>query len=49
MRKECIDKGKGKVILLVHGLFGALSNWKTVINELSKNYRVIVPKLPITE
>ena len=49
MRKECIDKGKGKVILLVHGLFGALSNWNTVINELSKNYRVIVPKLPITE
>ena len=49
MRKECIDKGKGKVILLVHGLFGALSNWKTVINELSKNYRVIVPRLPITE
>ena len=49
MRKECIDKGNGKVILLVHGLFGALSNWKTVINELSKNYRVIVPKLPITK
>ena len=49
MKTECIDKGKGKVILLVHGLFGALSNWKTVINELSKNYRVIVPRLPITE
>ena len=49
MKPECIDKGKGKVILLIHGLFGALSNWKTVINELSKNYRVIVPKLPIIE
>ena len=49
MKTECIDKGKGKVILLVHGLFGALSNWKTVINKLSKNYRVIVPRLPITE
>ena len=49
MKTECIDKGKGKVILLVHGLFGALSNWKTVITELSKNYRVIVPRLPITE
>ena len=49
MKTECIDKGKGKVILLVHGLFGALSNWKAVINELSKNYRVIVPRLPITE
>ena len=49
MNTKCIDKGKGKVILLIHGLFGALSNWKTVINELSKNYRVIVPKLPIIE
>jgi len=49
MKTECIDKGTGKVILLVHGLFGALSNWKTVINELSKSFRVIVPKLPITE
>ena len=49
MNTKCIDKGKGKVILLIHGLFGSLSNWKTVINELSKNYRVIVPKLPIIE
>ena len=49
MKPKCIDKGKGKVILLIHGLFGSLSNWKTVINELSKNYRVIVPKLPIIE
>ena len=49
MNTNCIDKGKGKVILLIHGLFGSLSNWKTVINELSKNYRVIVPKLPIIE
>ncbi len=49
MKTKCIDKGKGKVILLIHGLFGSLSNWKTVINELSKNYRVIVPKLPIIE
>tara|TARA_B100001245_G_C22884369_1_gene425425 strand:+ start:1311 stop:2060 length:750 start_codon:yes stop_codon:yes gene_type:complete len=44
-----IDIGKGKNLLLIHGLFGALSNWKEVINKLSLNYRVIVPKLPITD
>ena len=44
-----LDKGKGKCILLIHGLFGALSNWEKVIKILSKNYRVIVPKLPITK
>ena len=30
-------------------MFGALSNWKTVVNEFSKNNRVIIPKIPLTE
>ena len=30
-----IDEGKGEVLLLLHGLFGALSNWEKVILELS--------------
>jgi len=47
--KNYIEKGKGNPIILLHGLFGALSNWKTVINEFSKNHRVIIPKIPLTE
>ena len=47
--KNYIEKGKGNPIILLHGLLGALSNWKTVINEFSKNHRVIIPKIPLTE
>tara|TARA_B100001057_G_scaffold382754_2_gene388866 strand:- start:9891 stop:10628 length:738 start_codon:yes stop_codon:yes gene_type:complete len=47
--KNYIEKGKGNPIILLHGLFGALSNWKTVVNEFSKNHRVIIPMIPLTE
>jgi len=42
-----IDVGEGEVLLLLHGLMGALSNWEKVIEEFSPNYRVIIPMLPI--
>jgi pimeloyl-ACP methyl ester carboxylesterase len=44
-----IEQGKGEVLLLLHGLMGALSNWEHVIKEFSKEYRVIIPMLPIYE
>ena len=47
--KSYIDKGKGEVIILLHGLFGALSNWKSVVDFFSKKYRVIIPKIPLTD
>jgi len=42
-----LEEGEGPVLLLLHGLFGALSNFKDVIDHFSKSYRVIVPMLPI--
>ena len=43
-----IDKGSGKVIILLHGLMGAVSNFEDTINRLPKHgYRVILPMLPI--
>jgi len=42
-----IDEGEGEVLLLLHGLMGGLSNWEVVIEEFSKNYRVILPMLPV--
>ncbi len=44
-----IDEGEGEVLLLLHGLFGALSNWKDVLHHFSKNYRVVIPIMPIFE
>ena len=43
-----IEKGEGQVIILLHGLMGGLSNFKDVIDFFSsKNYKVIIPELPI--
>ena len=44
-----IDEGSGHVLLLLHGLFGALSNWKSVVHHFRENYRVVIPLLPIYE
>jgi len=37
------------VLLLLHGLFGALSNFRQLIDGFSSNYNVVVPMLPIYE
>lgn len=42
-----IDEGSGETIILLHGLFGALSNWDGVVRKFSKKFRVIIPMLPI--
>ena len=45
-----IDKGSGTVIILLHGLMGSLSNFKSCIEELpKKGFRIIMPMLPIYE
>lgn len=46
---QYIDEGEGEVLLLLHGLFGALSNWEHVIKTFSGNYRVVIPMMPIYE
>ncbi|MCC8408904.1 alpha/beta hydrolase [Mucilaginibacter sp. UR6-1] len=42
-----IEEGEGEVLLMLHGLMGALSNWEDVIEEFKSQYRVIIPVLPI--
>lgn len=42
-----IDEGQGPNLLILHGLFGALSNFDGVINGFKDNYRVIIPVMPI--
>lgn len=46
-RFQFIDEGKGETLLLLHGLFGALSNWDGIIDHFSDRYRVVIPLLPI--
>jgi 2-hydroxy-6-oxonona-2,4-dienedioate hydrolase len=42
-----IEEGKGEPLVLLHGLFGALSNFKDIIDYFSPRYRVVVPMLPL--
>ena len=44
---EYVDEGQGPVLLLLHGLFGALSNWHEVVREFATSHRVIIPLLPV--
>lgn len=42
-----IEEGNGPSLVLLHGLFGALSNWDIVINEFKDKFRIYIPMLPI--
>jgi pimeloyl-ACP methyl ester carboxylesterase len=44
-----VEEGQGQPLLLLHGLFGALSNWEGVVNRFSQNFKVLIPMLPIYE
>src|SRR6187549_2107267 len=43
------NPGQEKTLLLLHGLFGALSNFASIIDHFSGKINVVVPMLPIFE
>lgn len=42
-----IEEGEGEPLLLLHGLFGALSNFRDLIEHFRPKYKVVVPMLPL--
>ena len=44
-----IEEGEGETIILLHGLFGALSNFEHLINYFKNTHKVVVPMLPMFE
>ncbi|MCU0334372.1 MAG: alpha/beta fold hydrolase [Chitinophagaceae bacterium] len=42
-----IDEGSGEPLVLLHGLFGALSNFRDLVEHFRKSHRVVVPMLPL--
>jgi pimeloyl-ACP methyl ester carboxylesterase len=42
-----IEEGEGEVLMLLHGLFGGLSNFSDLIEHFRSRYRVVVPMLPL--
>ena len=44
-----IEEGEGETLMLLHGLFGALSNFRDLIEYFRKTHKVVVPLLPLLE
>ena len=44
-----VEEGEGEPLILLHGLFGALSNYEHLISHFRQTHKVIVPMLPMFE
>lgn len=42
-----LESGEGEPLILLHGLFGALSNFQDLFNFFKTKYKVIIPVLPL--
>jgi len=42
-----VEEGKGEPLILLHGLFGALSNFEKLIDYFKLTHKVVVPILPL--
>src|SRR6478672_3114666 len=44
-----IEEGQGEPLMLLHGLFGALSNFRHLIEYFKQTHQVVVPMLPLLD
>lgn len=44
-----VEEGEGEPLVLLHGLFGALSNFSDLVEHFKSTHRVIIPILPLTD
>ncbi len=44
-----VEEGQGEPLLLLHGLFGALSNFKDLVEYFRHHNKVVIPVLPLFE
>jgi len=42
-----VEEGAGEPLVLLHGLFGALSNFKDLVDHFKQTHLVIIPLLPL--
>jgi pimeloyl-ACP methyl ester carboxylesterase len=42
-----LEVGEGETLMLLHGLFGALSNFSGLIEKFRHTHKVVVPILPL--
>ncbi|MGN6569389.1 MAG: alpha/beta fold hydrolase [Flavipsychrobacter sp.] len=42
-----VEEGEGEPLVLLHGLFGALSNFRDLVDYFKNSYKVVIPILPL--
>lgn len=42
-----VEEGEGEPLVLLHGLFGALSNFKDLVDHFKLTHKVLIPMLPL--
>lgn len=42
-----VEEGEGEPLILLHGLFGALSNFRDLVDYFRNSYKVVIPILPL--
>src|SRR3954470_18591315 len=42
-----VEEGEGETLVLLHGLFGALSNFQDLIEHFKATHKVVIPLLPL--
>jgi len=42
-----VEEGEGEPLVLLHGLFGALSNFKDLVEHFKRTHKVVIPMLPL--
>ncbi|MBA3828291.1 MAG: alpha/beta fold hydrolase [Taibaiella sp.] len=42
-----VEEGAGEPLVLLHGLFGALSNFKELVEHFKQTHKVVIPMLPL--
>ena len=46
---DYVEVGHGETLMLLHGLFGALSNFSDLIEKFRHTHKVVIPMLPLFE
>ena len=46
LKYDYMEKGSGDPVMMLHGMFGKISNWSAVINKVSNSFKAIALELP---
>lgn len=44
---QYVEEGEGPILLVLHGLFGALSNFRDVQSHFRSRFKVVIPLMPV--